>query len=215
MRLLQLCLVLLVPCMALAQKQSTLPASATFRGVYATIDVKGMDELVRRLNSPRATEHNPAEREVLKDPASYMPPVLYALGNALSVDAGRGEIAIFWYHVGRLRAVYDSRRCRDATALGIVPALGKTLSADLIKLQYYQRDRLPPIAAKAVEWDKSNPRNYDQRWACLAGKVAASSPGTDPNEVQVPETEWPAILQRIHETHLRAVSDFAAEKKGG
>ncbi len=214
MRLLTLCLTLALPCVALAQKATASPAPGQFLGVYATIDVKGMEELARRLNSPRATEHNPAEREVLKDPASYMPPVLYALGNALSADAGRGEIAIFWYHVGRLRAVYDSRRCRDATALNIVPALGKTLTADLIKLQYYQRDRLPPIAAKAVEWDKSNPRNYDQRWACLSGKVAASSPGTDPNEVQVPESEWPAILQRVHEAHLKAVSDFAAEKKG-
>src|SRR5258706_5759279 len=214
MRLLSLYLALLLPCAVFAQQPPAQPVPTEFRGVYATIDMRGMEELARRLNSPRATAHNPAEREVLKDPASYMPPVLYALGNALSADAGRGEIAIFWYHVGLLRAVYDSRRCRDATALRIVPALGKTLTADLIKLQYYQRDRLPPIAAKAVEWDKSNPRNYDQRWACLSGKVAASSPGTDPNEVQVPESEWPAILQRVHEAHLKAVSDFAAEKKG-
>jgi hypothetical protein len=85
------------------------------------------------------------------------------------------------------------------------------LSVELRRSQYYQRDQLLPVAREAIEWDLQNPRNYDQRWICLYGKVAHSSPGTDAAEVQVPEAEWPGILKRVHEAHMKSVADFAAQ----
>lgn len=127
------------------------------------------------------------------------------------MSGDRPEQAIFWYHVGRVRAVYDAFRCKDNSARNVIPELGKTLSVELVHSQYYQRDQLPGIAKKAVDWDAQNPRSYDQRWICLYGRVAQTSAGTDPAEVQRPESDWPAILTHVHEAHLKSVQDFAAQ----
>ncbi len=166
-------------------------------------------DMVRRLGAAYGTDRRLAIREVLGRPAAQMPPVLYALANALAED--HAEEAIFWYHVGRLRAVYDALRCRDKTAQVGMLALRKQLGQKLIEAQAYRRDRLVRIAKKAVEWDAANDRSYDQRWIALYGKVAAESDGSDA-EIFVPEAEWPAILKHVHEAHLEAVEKYAAEK---
>ena len=177
------------------------------QGVYATINLAPMIAISQRLDA--AGQRYGAAREVLRNPAAYMPPVLYAVANVLSGD--RPEDAIFWYHVGRMRAVYDAFRCKDATARSVIPEMGKRLSMELRRSQYYQRDQLVGIARKAIDWDSQHPRDYDQRWACLYGRVANVSPGTDPDEVQKPESEWPAILKHVQDAHLKSVQDFAAE----
>ncbi len=183
------------------------------RGVYATIDLRPAQAMVRRLGSSSGAERRAAVREVLEEPSAQMPPVLYALANALSVELSRAEDAVFWYHVGRVRAVYDALRCKDVSARNEVTRLGQGLSQDLRAAQFYHREGLVPIAEKAIEWDSKNPRNYDQRWITLFGKIAVGSPGTDSAELSMPESEWPAILQKVHETHLKSVQDFAAERK--
>ena len=177
------------------------------QGVYATIDLRPMNEEIQRLES--TGQRNAAAREVLKDPASHMPRVLYSVANVLSGD--RPERAIFWFHVGRVRAVYDAFRCKDDTARNLIPVLGHGLSIELRWSQYYQRDQLIGIARKAIDWDAKNPRNYDQRWICLYGRVAQTSAGADPAEVQRPESDWPAILKRVHDAHLKSVQDFATQ----
>jgi len=183
----------------------TLPARP--QGVYATIDLRPMSAIVLRLQT--AGQRNTAAREVIKDPSVHMPPVHYAVANVLSGD--RPEEAIFWYHVGRVRAVYDAFRCRDETSRNVIPALGQNLSIELRRSQYFHREGLVAIARKAIDWDAKNPRNYDQRWVCLYGRVAQTSSGTDPAEVQKPENEWPSILLHVHEAHLKSVQDFAAQ----
>jgi len=180
---------------------------AGLRGVYATIDLAPMGEFIRRLET--AGQRSAAAREVLKNPSAVTPNVLYALANFLSGD--RPEDAIFWYHVGRVRAVYDAFRCKDVTARNVIPAMGRKLSAELVRSQYYQREHLEGIAKKAIAWDAQNPRSYDQRWVCLYGRVARTSPGTDAAEVQKPESEWPEILRHIHAAHLKSVQEFAAQ----
>jgi hypothetical protein len=207
------CLALAAPHGALAQDKAPLATIAPEpRGIYASIDMRPAREMVARLASGSGSIRRPAIREVLKDPSQYMPPVLYALANALSGD--EPEDAIFWYQVGRVRAVYDALRCRDVSSRGGVTALGHDLNIDLRRAMFFQRDQLVAIATKAIEWDNKNPRNYDQRWIALFGKVAHDSPGTE-TVITLPESEWPDILKRVHETHLQSVHDFADEKKGG
>jgi hypothetical protein len=189
---------------ALAQSLAARP-----RGVYARINMDAPSDMVRRLGAAYGTDKRLAIREVLGRPAAQMPPVLYALANALAED--HPEEAIFWYHVGRIRAVYDALRCRDKTAQAGMLALRQQLGQKLIEAQAYRRDRLVRIAKKAVEWDASNDRSYDQRWIALYGKVAAESDGSDA-EIFVPEAEWPAILKHVHEAHLAAVEQYAAQK---
>ena len=210
MRRLLVCLSLILPAAALAQQPAPQPP-AQFRGVYATIDMRPTLDLVQRLDAKTGGTRRPAIREVLKNPSAYMPPVLYALANALSEDDP--DDAVFWYHVGRIRAVYDGMRMRDVSARIAVVELGKTLSVALRGAQFYQRGHLVGLAQKAIDWDSKNPRGYDQRWIALFGKVARTSPGTDPAEVQLPEAEWPKILEHVHETHLKSVRDFADVKR--
>ena len=98
-----------------------------------------------------------------------------------------------------MRAVYDALRCRDKTAQAGMLELRKRLSRELTSNQFYRRDRLVALAQKAIDWDAANPRDYDQRWIALYGKVAATSDGSNAGEIFVPEAEWPAILQHVHE----------------
>lgn len=177
------------------------------QGVYAGIDLRPTNDVILRLET--LGQRNTAVREVLKNPAGHMPQILYAVANVMSGD--RPEQAIFWYHVGRVRAVYDAFRCKDETARNVIPVLGRSLSIELRRSQYYQRNQLVSIAKKAIEWDAQNPRDYDQRWVCLYGRIAQSSAGADPAEVQLPESDWPAILTHVHEAHLKSVQDFAAQ----
>ena len=185
-------------------------APAQFRGVYAGINMRPTEAMIQRLSAPYGSDKRLAIKEVLSSPGSYTPPVLYALANTLAEDYS--EKAIFWYHVGRLRAVYDALRCRDKTAQAGILALRKSLSSELTSNQFYRRDRLVALAQQAIDWDTANPRDYDQRWIALYGKVAATSAGTDPGEIFLPESEWPAILKHVHEAHLESVQKFAAEK---
>jgi len=204
-------------CLAAAQEvlaQSRPPAAtpaANPRGVYARINLRPAEEMIQRLSAAYGSDHRAAIREVEGNASAYMPPVLYALANALTEDYS--ERAIFWYQVGRIRAVYDSLRCKDATARAGVVAIGQRLNVELRKSMFYRRDRLVGIAQKAIDWDLKNPVNYDHRWISLYGKVAATSDGANSDEVTVPESEWPAIRQRVHEAHLKSVQDFVNEKK--
>lgn len=206
------CLCLAAPHAALAQDKAPVATIAQEpRGIYATIDMRPAREMIARLTSTSGAVRRPAMREVIKDASLHMPPVLYALANALVGDDP--EDAMFWYHVGRVRAVYDGLRCRDVTARSGVTTIGHDLNLELRRAMFYQRGQLVAIATKAVEWDTKNPRNYDQRWIALFGKVANTSPGTE-TVITVPESEWPEILKKVHESHLQSVRDFAAEKKG-
>ena len=206
-RRLVLCILLCAPAAVLAQK----PASPVgFRGVYARIDMRSTEQMVARLGVAYGTDKREAMREVQRSASSYNPLVLYALANALIEDYS--ERAIFWYHVGRLRAVYDALRCRDKTAQNGLIELRKRLSPQLASNQFYRRDRLVAIAQKAIDWDAANPRDYDQRWITLYGEAARETDGEDAGDLFVPESEWPEILKRVHETHLKSVQDFAAPR---
>ena len=201
-------MVLALPCAVLAQRA---PAPAEFRGVYASVDMRPTEEMVGRLSVAYGGDKREAMRDVQRAASSYNPLVLYALANALVEDYS--ERAIFWYHVARIRAVYDALRCRDKSAQNGLLELRKRLSPELAANQFYRRDRLVAIAQKAVEWDAANSRDYDQRWITLYGKVAASSEGRDAGELFVPESEWPAILKRVHDSHLESVRKFVGEKQ--
>lgn len=202
----------LATCAALAlAPRAFAQGNPAYRGVYARINMAPALDMMRRLAAEYGSDRRVAIQEVLGRPSAVMPPVLYALANAFAEDYA--ERAIFWYHVGRLRAVYDALRCRDKTAQSALLALRKQIGPILARDQFQRRDRLPGIARKAIEWDLGNARDYDQRWPALWGEVAKSSPGDDADEIQLPESEWPAILKRVHEAHLKSVEDFANQKK--
>ena len=182
------------------------------QGIYATINLGGMESQIRHLGQLIPTPRREAITAAIANAPALAPPVLYALANAISQDDDRIADAVFWFHVGRIRAVYDGLRCKDASARGEINVLGKGLSPDIGRYQRQHRQQTLQIAELAIKWDQEHPRNYDHRWINLYGKVAHDSEGTDPSEPSVPESEWPALLQRVHEAHLKSVQEFAAGK---
>lgn len=197
------------------QQGSQLPGNAISiqpSGAYATIDTRLAFESIGRLGASAIADRSAAIDEVIGKASEQMPPVLYALANVLSRESGRIEEAIFWYHVGRLRAVYDAQRCRDETARQAVGVLGMGLSQELRKAHLENPERVLPIAKRAIEWDAANPHSYDHRWINLHG-MGAIQPSNSVNQMTVSENEWPAILAKVHSEHLKNVEAFAA--KGG
>jgi hypothetical protein len=183
------------------------------QGIYATINTSGTESAIRRLGQLIPTPRREAIAAAVANAPKLSPPALYALANAIALDDANMAEAVFWYHVARIRTVYDALRCRDATARGVVNDFGKRLNPDASRYQRQHREHTLQIAELAVKWDEKNPRDYDHRWINLYGKVARYSAGTDPAEPTVPEVEWPAILQRVHEAHLKSVQEFASGKK--
>jgi hypothetical protein len=191
------------------------PQSAAYdkpQGIYATINMSGTESAIRQLGQLIPTLRHEAIAAAIPRAPSLAPPALYALANAIAQDDASMSDAVFWYHVGRIRAVYDGLRCKDPSARNVVNVLGKALNPDLTRFQRQNRQRTLQIAELAIQWDQQQPRNYDHRWINLDGSVARHSAGTDPTELTVPESEWPAILKRVHEAHLKSVQEFAAQK---
>jgi hypothetical protein len=180
------------------------------QGIYAGIEIHGQLRTIARLRELIPTPRREAIAAALQNPAALSPPALYALANAISQDDANMRDAVFWYHVGRLRAVYDALRCKDPTARNAVNILGRNLNPDIARYQRQRRQYTLEIAEAAIKWDQNHPREYDHRWVNLYGKVARESAGTDPSELTVSELEWPAILKHVHEAHLKSVQDFAA-----
>ena len=180
------------------------------RGVYAAIEIRSQQAMIARLRQLVPVPRREAIAAALAHPAALSPPALYALANAIAQDDDNLEQAVFWYHVARIRAVYDTLRCKDATARYAVNIFGRNLNPDVARYQRQHRPRTLVIAQLALEWDDANPRDYDYRWINLYGKVARESDGADPSELTVPESEWPAILKYVHDAHLLSVREFAA-----
>jgi hypothetical protein len=185
--------------------------------MYIDIDIGPSLETTRRLASRSRKTREDAIAAALRNPAQQMPPVLYALANALSREPGRAYDAVFWHHVGRLRAVFDTLRCRDKSVRRVVTDLGRKLTKELREFQHDDPVRAHSIARRAIEWDLNNPRDYDHRWVLLHAQAAKTPLGADAVWANVrltyPESEWPDILRYVHETHLRSVELFVAGKK--
>jgi hypothetical protein len=212
----RLCVLVFLHALALpAAAQQPAPEAKAYdkpQGIYATINTSGTESAIRQLGQLIPTPRREAIAAAVGAAPRLAPPVLYALANAISQDDRQIEEAVFWYHVGRVRAVYDALRCKDPTARSALAILGKGLSPDITRYQRQRRARTLEIARLAIDWDQKNPRNYDHRWINLYGRVARFSDGTDPAELTEPEAEWPAILQRVHAAHLKSVEEFAAVK---
>jgi hypothetical protein len=182
------------------------------QGLYAKIEVGATQAQIQRLGQLIPYPRREAIAAAVANAPRLSPPVLYALANAIALDDANMPDAVFWYHVARIRAVYDGLRCKDASARAVINEYGKRLNPDIARYQRQNRQHTLQIAELAVKWDRENPRNYDHRWINLHGKVARYSHGTDPAEPTLPESEWPAILQHVHEAHLKSVREFAEGK---
>lgn len=221
--LLRISVALLLACALMDVRSQSIPAPAPAaaepapnekpQGIYATIDTARTNAEIRQLGQLIPTPRRDAIAAAVADAPRLAPPALYALANAVALDDAKMTEAVFWFHVARIRAVYDALRCKDASARGVINDFGKRLNPDVSRYQRQHRAQTLQIATLAIKWDNENPHDYDHRWINLYGKVARYSAGADPAELTVPESEWPALLEHVHEAHLKSVEAFAAEGK--
>jgi hypothetical protein len=134
---------------AMAQQSESKPHDRP-QGVYATIDIPRMEQQIRVLQQLIPNPRRDAISAALNNITKMRPPVLYALANAIAQDDANIADAVFWYHVGRIRAVYDALRCKDPTARDAINALGKGLSPDISRYQRQRRQHTVEIAERAI-----------------------------------------------------------------
>ncbi len=178
-------------------------------GEYATIDTGPAMALMKRLHSTSADTRDAAIREVLANPQSVMPTVLYALSYALFTKGEKDEAA-FWFYAGQLRARYDANRCADVSARQAVAVLNQNYGPPINQYAFQDIPKLKKLIPMVVEWEEKTPHDYDHRWINLHGMGAmmrSFDADKAPKPLSLPEADWPRIGQETREAYLRGFNE--------
>ena len=115
--------------------------------------------------------------------------------------------AIFFYYLGKLRAVEDVYLCEDKTARGQINMYSmlapKTLQYYATDDKMYDPQYSIDILQKTLDWDDAHPKRLNPIWACYHGIESFSH---KPNLVE--ESEFPKIRNEV-----RAEVQTAIEKR--
>jgi hypothetical protein len=165
--------------------------------------------LVNRLQSPNREERIPAIDEVITHPEAATPPVLYSLANALASEHRLKEAA-FWYHVGKMRVMYDIRRNRDQS-LGDVPqVLAMRLVKTVLQAVYFSDpEGTLDVVKSAIAWDNAHAHSYNPLWPTPHG-LGVFKNG---EHGLAPEKDWAAINEAVHVQWLNVMSKVVADSK--
>jgi len=176
--------------------------------VEAAIDTRATDEFVRKLASAKDSELSALYKSFSEHPDIYQPLAFHALAYSLYQHGKKGEAA-FWYSVGKLRAEYDTGRCRSPLARGALVYLESRYPELSINLKC-KYERMHEALAMALTWDEKYPYSYDRRWVNFF--ASSENPAAD---ISQPSNQWPQIRQRARSelsSTLRALSQQGQER---
>jgi hypothetical protein len=162
-------------------------------GVYKTINLSEDNRRVSLLAEAPSPQQTKLVDSVLKSPNKYIPPVLFALSNALLLR-NENDKGTFWFYAAQLRARYDVNRCSDKTATAA--AYNQTFGLEINLYAFDHIDKLKKIIKEVIEFVKTNDELYDQRWINLSGMDAMNaSLNKEDNKknLSVDKREWPKI----------------------
>lgn len=185
-------------------------------GMYQEIDVAKHNKAVEALNGKNKKLRNQTVNDVLANPDSYSPPVLYALSREL-FSSDRKEEAAYWFYVAQLRARYDAYRCTDHTARQVVSVLNGEYGPEINKYAFENLDLLEKTIDKVVEFVRTNEEDYDPRWVNLHGMGAVRAglgDGSQDNQLSEPEGKWKAIKTKTINEYYSGFKKMLASKKG-
>lgn len=144
------------------------------QGEYAKIDVKDSFEASQILLGDKSSlkEKKKWASKIEKTPGSYNPGALFALGLFYMAENDFKKAALY-SRVAVFRAVIDVKFSQDASLEDVPTILFSRVHAALN--QYVNtpekkeawKEALLEATKQTVNWDKSTPRNYDDRWVCL------------------------------------------------
>ncbi len=172
---------------------------------YSEVDTKLVMDTIKEFRSGQAG----ADRAALKiqaDPSKFAPLIFYPLASHLFAQ-GKKDEAVEWLLRGQLRTRYDANRCADVSARSGVATLNAGISP---KIKAYMNEimttKLPDIVERVIEWDRTTPYNYDERWLNLHGMGAIQDglKGGAKEEVvfSLPKNEWPSIAEKTRQDYF-------------
>jgi hypothetical protein len=187
------------------------------KGVFAEIDTRKTLEVIQDMASQDHRRVSRATTKIIANPRTFQPPAFFALAASLYKE-GKAEDAIFWLNAGRVRARFDANRCADVSARQAVRVLSMQMPEGLIKEQFKDLERLRSLVAKAIEWDRATPYDYDHRWinlhgmtAMIAGLEKEGGEDRKPVETSLPEEQWSTIAEQTRERYLRELDEVIAD----
>lgn len=183
-------------------------------GEYAKIDVKLAEQSIKDL-----TQGSPAEKEkriaaIKSTPEKYVPAVFYVLSNQL-FSQGQKEEGAFWFYAGQLRARYDANRCADISARSGVAVLNQEYGPMINKYMFQHIDKLEALIPKVIDWDRTTPHDYDQRWLNLhgMGAIETSLGDTQKQSLSLPEAQWEEIAEKTRKDYMEGFREAMIEAK--
>jgi hypothetical protein len=180
---------------------------------YAKIDVKESTEAVDILAGKDYAAKAGKAEQVLAHPEKYNPPVLYMLSYVL-FQQGRKDEAMFWFYAAQVRGRYDANRCADLSARPAVQELNRKIGPYINPYAFQDLEKLKQTVVRALEWERTTPHLYDQRWINLHGTEATTSAMKSLSGAQIheepvmslPESQW-------EEIHKKTLDEYMADFK--
>ncbi|MEO7178016.1 MAG: tetratricopeptide repeat protein [Allosphingosinicella sp.] len=180
------------------------PAKVTLRE-YRTFDNPeiqpsfGFTDELQRLH--RSAYSDPAILARLERDYPRLPtPYIYELARRMA--AGSPDKARGYLLLGRLRLLYDTRRCADPQALGAMFAWSGLIKRDIQhSLKGMTGEQFEAAKRFALEREAALPSNTRPWWVCYSGMVSISA-AADGKPVPlslVPQSEWPKLRQKARD----------------
>jgi len=182
-------------------------------GEYAKIDTRLAKDTIAALGRGPADARARAIADIRLHPENYAPPVFYALSRVL-FDEGKQDDGAFWFYAGQIRARFDARRCADSSAGSAVAALNEQFGTPINQYMFKDLPKLEALIPRVVEWDRTTPHHYDQRWINLHGMNAMMTglegAANDTSPLSVPESQWDALAETNRIEYLKGFRQVMA-----
>jgi len=178
-------------------------------GVYAEIDTRSSMQAIKTLQAGTDKEKAEMAAAVESKAGDYCPAVFFSLA-AYLFDTGKTDDALFWLYAGRIRTLYDIKRCTDGTAGAGYEALNMSVPESLKLMQFENMENTKKIVEKAIRWDKETPANYDPRWIALHGMGAYIGVADDNKKepsLTIPEKEWKDLAEKNRKEYWDAFQE--------
>ncbi|WP_345992398.1 hypothetical protein [Sulfurimonas sp. HSL-1716] len=167
---------------------------------YSPVNTKSQVQKIQELSQGTQEQKNSAIEEIKNHSDKYAPAVFFPVAREL-FKQGKMDEALFWFHAGRIRTIFDIKRCTDPTVKGAVVILSRNLPSEFYKKQAQNPDLTEKMIFKAINWDKATPYNYDPRWIALHG-IGAFQGKLSPQLV-IPEYKWGLLADQNRRKYLQ------------
>ena len=177
-------------------------------GTYAEINTQNETQAINSLLNGTPNEQSQTAEEIVKHSDKYCPATFFYL-SAYFFDKGQNDDALFWLYAGRIRMLYDVKKCTDESVDGALEEMNSQVP-DLLKLTQFENiNNTRKIVAKAIAWDEKTPHDYDPAWLSLHG-AKAFLPDADKvsyDSLNIQKDQWNSLAKENRKEYLKDFND--------